>query len=307
MTRALGGRTQDGSGRRMTLASTSDNPAPPGAVEEDVHTADGVRLRAVRWTPADAARGTVAILGGRGEFIEKYFEMAKDLLERGFAVATFDWRGQGGSDRPLRDARKGHVDDFSQFERDLEAFVATILEPHCPRPWFGLGHSMGAAILLLIDAGRPLPVRSAGPHLADDRGEGGRPSRPGPVRDRRARRSRLRRRLRARQRRGDLLDASVRGQRVHHRPRALRPDRRSRWRRRRTSSWAARPSAGRARRSGRCGDSTIRTFPRRAKTPILIVASGADQVTDTRRRGAIRGGPRGADASSSSTAPSTRS
>ena len=57
-------------------------------------------------------RGTVAILGGRGEFIEKYFEVAEDLLSRGLAVATMDWRGQGGSERPLRNARKGHVDDF---------------------------------------------------------------------------------------------------------------------------------------------------------------------------------------------------
>ena len=139
----------------MTLAATSDNPAPLGAIEEDIRTADAVRLRTVRWSPPGAARGTVAILGGRGEFAEKYFEAAKDLLERGFAVAIMDWRGQGGSDRPLRDARKGHVDDFSQFERDLDAFVAAILEPHCPRPWFGLGHSMGAAILLLVDeAGR---------------------------------------------------------------------------------------------------------------------------------------------------------
>ncbi len=143
------------SGRRMTLASTSDNPAPEGAIEEYVRAADGVRLRAARWTPAGAKRGTVAILGGRGEFIEKFFEMAHDLLARGLAVAALDWRGQGGSDRLLPNARKGHVGDFSQFGRDLEAFVAEVLEPHCPRPWFGLGHSMGGAILLLIDeAGR---------------------------------------------------------------------------------------------------------------------------------------------------------
>ena len=64
-------------GQRMTLASTSDNPAPPGATEENVYTADGVRLRAVRWAPSGAARGTVSILGGRGEFVEKYFEMTK--------------------------------------------------------------------------------------------------------------------------------------------------------------------------------------------------------------------------------------
>ncbi len=143
------------SGRRMTLASASDNPAPEGAIEERLRTADGVGLRAVRWTPAGATRGSVAILEGRGEFVEKYFEMARDLLARGFAVAVLDWRGQGGSDRALPDARKGHVDDFSEFERDLDAFVAGVLEPYCPRPWFGLGHSMGAAILLLVDeAGR---------------------------------------------------------------------------------------------------------------------------------------------------------
>jgi lysophospholipase len=136
----------------MTLASTIDNPAPPGAIEEDVRTADGVRLRAVRWTPGGAEQGTVAILGGRGEFVEKYFEVAKDLLARGFAVAVLDWRGQGESDRALRNAKKGHVDDFSQFERDLDAFVAQVLERHCPRPWFGLGHSMGAAVLVVVDA-----------------------------------------------------------------------------------------------------------------------------------------------------------
>lgn len=139
----------------MALVSTVDNPAPPGAVEQDVYAADGVRLRAVRWAPASDGRGTVAVLGGRGEFIEKYFEVVADLLARGFAVATMDWRGQGGSERALRNARKGHVDDFSYFERDLDALVGSVLRPYCPPPWFGLCHSMGAAILLMVDwAGR---------------------------------------------------------------------------------------------------------------------------------------------------------
>jgi lysophospholipase len=139
----------------MALVSTDDNPAPPGAVEQDIHAADGVRLRTVHWASSSNRRGTVAVFGGRGEFIEKYFEVAADLVSRGFTVATMDWRGQGGSERPLRNARKGHVDDFSYYGRDLDAFVDSVLAPHCPRPWFGLGHSMGAAILLMVDeAGR---------------------------------------------------------------------------------------------------------------------------------------------------------
>jgi lysophospholipase len=139
----------------MALVSTVDNPIPPGAVEQDVYAADDVRLRAVRWASPSETRGTVAVLGGRGELIEKYFEVVSDLISRGFAVASVDWRGQGGSERPLRNPRKGHVDDFSHYQRDLDAFVASVLKPNCPRPWFGLCHSMGAAILLMADeAGR---------------------------------------------------------------------------------------------------------------------------------------------------------
>jgi lysophospholipase len=131
----------------MPLISTPDNPVPPGAIEEYISAADGVRLRTARWTPTSAI-GTVVVLGGRGEFLEKYFEVTGELLARGFAVASMDWRGQGGSDRPLRDARKGHVGDFRQFEADLVAFTEKILELRCPRPWIGLCHSMGAAVLL---------------------------------------------------------------------------------------------------------------------------------------------------------------
>ncbi|HTR12631.1 MAG TPA: alpha/beta hydrolase [Roseiarcus sp.] len=139
----------------MSLASIAENPVPPGSLEADIRAVDGVRLRTARWAPTAAARGTVAIFGGRGEFIEKYFEVVDDILSRGFAAAALDWRGQGGSDRPLRNARKGHVDDFSHYLRDLDAFANSILAPFCPRPWFGLCHSLGAAILLMAaEAGR---------------------------------------------------------------------------------------------------------------------------------------------------------
>jgi len=56
---------------------------------------------------AKDGKGTVCVFGGRGEFIEKYFETIGELRRRGFAVATMDWRGQGRSSRQLPDARKG--------------------------------------------------------------------------------------------------------------------------------------------------------------------------------------------------------
>ncbi len=139
----------------MYLIETLENPVPPGAVVEELRAVDGIRLRAARWSPERPTRGTVAVFGGRTEFIEKYFETIADLLKRGFVVVALDWRGQGGSARQLKNRRKGHIDDFSLYERDLNAFVGQTLEPHCPKPWFGLCHSMGGAILLRVaEAGR---------------------------------------------------------------------------------------------------------------------------------------------------------
>jgi lysophospholipase len=139
----------------MHLVETPENPVPPLALVEELRAVDGIKLRTARWTPERPARGTVAVFGGRSEFIEKYFETIADLLKRGLVVVALDWRGQGGSERQLKNPRKGHIDDFSLYERDLNALVRQTLEPHCPKPWFGLCHSMGGAILLRIaEAGR---------------------------------------------------------------------------------------------------------------------------------------------------------
>jgi hypothetical protein len=69
-----------------------------------------MRLRFARWEATrPPRRGTVCVFHGRGEFIEKYFEVVADLRRRGFAVATMDWRGQGGSAHMLRNPNKGYV------------------------------------------------------------------------------------------------------------------------------------------------------------------------------------------------------
>src|SRR5690242_20827297 len=111
----------------MRLISIPANPAPDGAVTAMLQTPDGVSLRFARWAPPPGRRGTVCIFQGRAEFIEKYYEMARDLRARGFAVATFDWRGQGLSQRALRDPKKGHVRNFREYETDLVAFVREIV------------------------------------------------------------------------------------------------------------------------------------------------------------------------------------
>lgn len=126
----------------------SDTPVPADPVVAAITAKDGVVLRVARWSAGAASRGTVAVLPGRAEFIERYFETIAELLERRFDVVAMDWRGQGLSERQLRDRRKGHVDDFDLYQTDLAALVDSVLEPFCPRPWFALGHSMAGAILI---------------------------------------------------------------------------------------------------------------------------------------------------------------
>jgi lysophospholipase len=132
----------------MKLVSIPANPVPEGAVTAMLKTPDGVSLRYARWSPPPGRKGTVCIFPGRTEFIEKYFEVVRDLRTRGFAVAVLDWRGQGLSERALSDPRKSHVNDFSEYETDLVTFTKEIVLPDCPPPLFALGHSMGGTVLI---------------------------------------------------------------------------------------------------------------------------------------------------------------
>lgn len=133
----------------MQLVSIARNPVPTGAVVGMMTAADGKSLRYARWEATRGPRrGTVCLFPGRGEFIEKYFEVVAELRRRGFAVAALDWRGQGGSVRELDNPRKGHISDFAVFDRELRQFMLEIVLPDCPPPYVAMAHSMGGAILL---------------------------------------------------------------------------------------------------------------------------------------------------------------
>lgn len=132
-----------------TLAVVPSNPVPEGAKVGWFTTPDKVRLRYALFPKGPgAARGTICLVHGRTEFIEKYFETIADFQKRGFAVATFDWRGQGGSQRLAGNARLGHVRRFDDYWEDLRAFHGSILLPDCPAPYYLVGHSMGGLTAL---------------------------------------------------------------------------------------------------------------------------------------------------------------
>lgn len=124
----------------------------------------GVRLRAARFEadPSAPYRGVCILLNGQTEFMEKYFEVIDELRGRGFAVATMDWRGQGGSSRLLADdSRKSFIGDFREYDEDLDTLMDWIVTPMLKgheKP-VALAHSMGGHNLLRYLLRRPGAIR----------------------------------------------------------------------------------------------------------------------------------------------------
>ena len=120
------------------------DPAPALALEQVL--VEGMRVRWGHLPPPSGCRGTVVVLPGRAEFIEKYAETLAALRAWGFAVAILDWRGQGGSDRFLAHRHRGHVVQVQDYLADLDAVMARIDALRLPRPLAMLSHSMGGHI-----------------------------------------------------------------------------------------------------------------------------------------------------------------
>src|SRR5690349_10053426 len=156
---------------------------PAGAQFSEWAAPDGMALRRMDWAPAGRRkrRGSLLFVNGRGDFIEKYLETYARFQALGWAVTSFDWRGQGGSRGPGEEkVRAGFdilVDDLAALIDDWRAAG--------PGPHVVLGHSMGGHLLLRVlierkpdlDAviltapmlevnSKPIPIRIA-PDIAD--------------------------------------------------------------------------------------------------------------------------------------------
>ncbi|HEX8900917.1 alpha/beta fold hydrolase [Vitreimonas sp.] len=132
----------------MAFVRVPGNDIPEGAEEHWLEGRGGVKVR-VMTAPATRSpvRGSVIVAPGRTEFIEKYFEVIRELQARGFAVFCIDWRGQGLSGREVENSQKGHFVSFDDPVNDLSTALK-LLAGKLPRPHIGLAHSMGGAILL---------------------------------------------------------------------------------------------------------------------------------------------------------------
>lgn len=120
---------------------------PVDATESIWRAKDGWEIRRIDWQGANPARGSMLFLPGRGDHYEKYFETLAYFAAQGWRVTSIDWRGQGGSGRLLKTAQVGHIDDFSTWIADLQHFWDN-WKAETPGPHVVLAHSMGGHLAM---------------------------------------------------------------------------------------------------------------------------------------------------------------
>jgi lysophospholipase len=128
------------------LIETESLKAPPGYDCFFYTSKDLTKLRVTVWNTG-SIKGTIVLQSGRTEFTEKYFEVVSEFIERGYCIAMMDWRGQGKSSRVSIDPNIGHVDSFKDYDNDLSETLAEVYSTLCPKPWIGMGHSMGGCLI----------------------------------------------------------------------------------------------------------------------------------------------------------------
>ena len=111
-----------------------------------IETDDSVRVRVGAYQSEVEAKGTILLMLGRFGYVERYGRVAKTFAETGFSTAIIDWRSQGLSDRMSSDPQAGHIESFSDYQKDVAAFIQAADELDLPKPYYLVGVSMGACI-----------------------------------------------------------------------------------------------------------------------------------------------------------------
>ncbi|MFP3981168.1 MAG: alpha/beta fold hydrolase [Desulfobacterales bacterium] len=111
------------------------------------YTRERLQIRWGCWPAARTrSRGSIVYLSGRAEFMEKNIDVFERLTRAGFDVYTFDWRGQGLSERMLANPHKGYVQRFADYLEDLQLFMDQVFLPEAACFRVLIGHSMGGHI-----------------------------------------------------------------------------------------------------------------------------------------------------------------
>jgi pimeloyl-ACP methyl ester carboxylesterase len=119
------------------------------AASEETLSANGLDHHVIRWgdRPID-----VVLCHGFLDIGWSFDALARKLVEAGYGVASFDWRGHGQTEWIGR----GGYYHFPDYVLDLEELLPQLTD----RPVHLLGHSMGGSVCVMYAAARPKRLRT---------------------------------------------------------------------------------------------------------------------------------------------------
>ena len=110
---------------------------------------DGLSLKYYYYL-CEKSIGTIVIIHGFTEFALKYEEIIYYFLEAGYNVFIYDQRSHGHSGSAIEDRRYNHVEDFSEYAKDLNSIMEKVVRPTVnDSPISIFCHSMGGAVSLM--------------------------------------------------------------------------------------------------------------------------------------------------------------
>jgi predicted alpha/beta hydrolase len=113
----------------------------------ELAAADGSRIAARLFVPAQRPAATVLIAAAMGVKQDYYSDFAAWLARQGYAVLTFDYRGTGASrPRAMRDSLRGFDADLFDWADDVDAAIERLAGFAPDAPLYVVGHSLGAQL-----------------------------------------------------------------------------------------------------------------------------------------------------------------
>jgi alpha-beta hydrolase superfamily lysophospholipase len=114
------------------------------STEDYFSSGDGTRLFERMWRPDGEPKAAVLIVHGYAEHSGRYAWTAGKLVERGYAVRSFDLRGHGKSD-----GERVYIKSMNEYLDDVDAALLRLRDAAPDLPLFVLGHSMGGGVASL--------------------------------------------------------------------------------------------------------------------------------------------------------------
>ncbi|WP_019221723.1 serine aminopeptidase domain-containing protein [Bartonella senegalensis] len=94
------------------------------------------------------AKGTIVILESHANALEEYFLPMKEISNRGFYTAIFDWFGREKLQPNKQKKNRHNCFNINNDINDLNEFLKNVVYPNCPPPYYMLTYGIGGLIAL---------------------------------------------------------------------------------------------------------------------------------------------------------------